>query len=32
VIVFRIADTYTKSLARLTGDEQKVVMTTAARI
>jgi hypothetical protein len=26
---FRIADTFTESLARLTGDEQKVVKTTA---
>jgi len=26
---FRIADTFTDSLARLTGDEQKVVRTTA---
>jgi plasmid maintenance system killer protein len=26
---FRIADTFTGSLARLTGDEQKVVKTTA---
>ena len=26
---FRIADTFTDSLARLTGDEQKVVKTTA---
>ena len=26
---FRIADTFTNSLARLTGDEQKVVKTTA---
>lgn len=26
---FRIADTFTDSLARLTGDEQKAVKTTA---
>ena len=26
---FRIADTFTDSLARLTGDEQKAVRTTA---
>lgn len=26
---FRIADTFTASLARLTGDEQKAVKTTA---
>ncbi len=26
---FRIADTFTDSLAKLTGDEQKVVKTTA---
>jgi hypothetical protein len=26
---FRIADTFTDSLARLNGDEQKAVMTTA---
>jgi len=26
---FRIADTFTESLARLTGDEQKAVKTTA---
>lgn len=26
---FRIADTFTGSLARLTGDEQKIVKTTA---
>jgi hypothetical protein len=26
---FRIADTFTDSLARLTGDEQKTVKTTA---
>ena len=26
---FRIADTFTESLARLTGDEQKTVKTTA---
>jgi ATP-dependent exoDNAse (exonuclease V) beta subunit len=26
---FRIADTFTESLARLTGDEQKAVETTA---
>ena len=26
---FRIADTFTDSLARLTGDEQKLVKTTA---
>ena len=26
---FRIADTFTESLARLTGDEQKSVKTTA---
>ena len=26
---FRIADTFTSSLARLTGEEQKVVKTTA---
>lgn len=26
---FRIADTFTDSLVRLTGDEQKVVKTTA---
>src|SRR5687767_10675411 len=26
---FRIADTFTESLARLTGDEQKVIKTTA---
>jgi len=29
VTEFRIADTFTDSLARLTGDEQKVVKTTA---
>ena len=28
-MMFRIADTFTDSLARLTGDEQKVVKTTA---
>lgn len=26
---FRIADTFTESLAKLTGDEQKLVKTTA---
>ena len=29
MIEFRIADTFTESLARLTGDEQKLVKTTA---
>jgi len=29
VLDFRIADTFTDSLARLTGDEQKAVKTTA---
>jgi mRNA-degrading endonuclease RelE of RelBE toxin-antitoxin system len=29
VVEFRIADTFTDSLARLTGDEQKAVKTTA---
>jgi mRNA-degrading endonuclease RelE of RelBE toxin-antitoxin system len=29
VMEFRIADTFTDSLARLTGDEQKAVKTTA---
>jgi hypothetical protein len=28
-MLFRIADTFTESLAWLTGDEQKVVKTTA---
>ena len=28
-VEFRIADTFTDSLARLTGDEQKAVKTTA---
>jgi hypothetical protein len=29
IVNFRIADTFTDSLARLTGDEQKAVKTTA---
>ena len=29
MVEFRIADTFTDSLARLTGDEQKAVKTTA---
>jgi hypothetical protein len=29
IVEFRIADTFTDSLARLTGDEQKAVKTTA---
>jgi hypothetical protein len=29
IVEFRIADTFTNSLARLTGEEQKAVKTTA---